>query len=204
MQKGSEKNPPFYLASASPRRRELLESLGLEFLTLPVAMDESRLGAESPAHMVTRLAAEKARNARALASKDYPVLAADTVVAMGDLIFGKPVSREDALQILSQLSGKSHEVYTGVVLETAGTTRSTLSVTQVQFRRISKEEAIAYWDSGEPADKAGAYAIQGLGATFVRAIRGSYTGVVGLPMFETIALLQQAGINPLNTAVLDS
>lgn len=204
MQKSGKRNPPFYLASGSPRRRELLASLGLEFLTLPVDMDESREGAESPARMVTRLATEKARRARSMATEDYPVLAADTVVAMGNRVFGKPVSREDALEMLGQLSGRSHDVYTGVALDSAGSIRLSLSVTQVQFRQIARQEAIAYWDSGEPKDKAGAYAIQGLGATFVTAIRGSYTGVMGLPMFETIGLLREAGIDPLNKAVLDS
>jgi septum formation protein len=204
MTESLEKKPLFYLASGSPRRRELLASLGLEFLALPVDMEESRQGGESPARMVTRLATEKARRARAMAAEDLPVLAADTVVAMGDRVFGKPVSREDALDMLDQLSGTSHDVYTGVALDLAGNVRESLSVTQVQFRQISRREMIAYWDSGEPADKAGAYAIQGLGATFVRAIRGSYSGVVGLPIFETIALLQQAGIDPLKTAVVDS
>lgn len=204
MQKSGKRNPPFYLASGSPRRRELLASLGLEFLTLPVDMDESREGAESPARMVTRLATEKARRARSMATEDYPVLAADTVVAMGNRVFGKPVSREDALEMLGQLSGRSHDVYTGVALDSAGSIRLSLSVTQVQFRQIARQEAIAYWDSGEPKDKAGAYAIQGLGATFVTAIRGSYTGVMGLPMFETMGLLREAGIDPLNKAVLDS
>ena len=204
MHNNGDKNSPFYLASGSPRRRELLASLGLEFETLPVDLDESRRGAETPARMVTRLASEKARKARSLAVAEYPVLAADTVVAMGDRVFGKPVSREDALDMLGQLSGNTHEVYTGVALNAGGSTRVSLSITRVQFRRIERQEAIAYWNSGEPTDKAGAYAIQGLGASFVRAIRGSYTGVVGLPMFETITLLQGAGINPLTMAVADS
>ena len=204
MHKSGDKNSPFYLASGSPRRRELLASLGLEFETLQVDLDESRQGAETPARMVTRLAIEKARKARSLAVAEYPVLAADTVVAMGDRVFGKPVSREDALDMLGQLSGNTHEVYTGVALNAGGSTRVSLSITRVQFRRIERQEAIAYWNSGEPTDKAGAYAIQGLGASFVRAIRGSYTGVVGLPMFETITLLQGAGINPLTMAVADS
>ena len=204
MHNNGDKNSPFYLASGSPRRRELLASLGLEFETLQVDLDESRQGAETPARMVTRLAREKARKARSLAVAEYPVLAADTVVAMGDRVFGKPVSREDALDMLGQLSGNTHEVYTGVALNAGGSTRVSLSITRVQFRRIERQEAIAYWNSGEPTDKAGAYAIQGLGASFVRAIRGSYTGVVGLPMFETITLLQGAGINPLTMAVADS
>ena len=204
MHNNGDKNSPFYLASGSPRRRELLASLGLEFETLQVDLDESRQGAETPARMVTRLASEKARKARSLAVAEYPVLAADTVVAMGDRVFGKPVSREDALDMLGQLSGNTHEVYTGVALNAGGSTRVSLSITRVQFRRVERQEAIAYWNSGEPTDKAGAYAIQGLGASFVRAIRGSYTGVVGLPMFETITLLQGAGINPLTMAVADS
>lgn len=202
-QKPDTKSFRFYLASGSPRRRELLEAHGLDFETLRAEVDESPQGDETPARMVIRLAIEKARRARSIARRDYPVLAADTVVALGNRIFGKPQSRQDALDMLAALSGKTHEVFTGVALDVSGKTQSSLSITRVQFREIDELEAVAYWNSGEPADKAGAYAIQGLGGAFVRAIQGSYSGVVGLPMFETIAMLQQAGINPLDKAVDD-
>jgi septum formation protein len=128
---------------------------------------------------------------------DAPVLAADTVVAMGDDVFGKPESRADALAMLARLSGATHEVFTGVALEFAGKLLTRLSVTRVSFRDIDPAEAEAYWVSGEPADKAGAYAIQGIGGIFVRHLEGSYSGVVGLPVFETAELLRQSGFKLL-------
>ncbi|HEY5654953.1 MAG TPA: nucleoside triphosphate pyrophosphatase [Woeseiaceae bacterium] len=203
MQKDVDNKLQFYLASSSPRRRELLSALGLTFAALPVEIDESRRGDESPGQMVVRLAVEKARRARSVAPEHHPVLAADTVVALGDQVFGKPASRQEALAMLAQLSGNCHDVFTGIALDVAGKIQSSLSITQVQFRELDEREAIAYWNSGEPADKAGAYAIQGLGGAFVKAINGSYSGVVGLPVFETIALLRQAGIDPLGMAEQD-
>lgn len=186
-----------YLASGSPRRSELLSQLIPEFAVIHVDVDESRLPQESPADMVVRLACLKAAHGREIAGVDATVLAADTVVAMGDDVFGKPESRADALAMLARLSGATHEVFTGVALEFAGKPLTRLSVTRVNFRDIDPAEAEAYWASGEPADKAGAYAIQGIGGIFVRHLEGSYSGVVGLPVFETAELLRQSGFKLL-------
>jgi septum formation protein len=122
------------------------------------------------------------------------VLGADTIVVLDERVFGKPASREEALRMLASLSGRRHQVLTGVAVIADGELQTAVSLTEVQFREIHPDEAEAYWQSGEPAGKAGAYAVQGLGGIFVSAINGSYTGVVGLPVFETVNLLRQAGI----------
>ena len=144
--------------------------------------------------MALRLAEEKARVAGV---DDLPVLAADTIVVLGDRVFDKPASREDALWMLESLSGRVHRVITGVALWSRETLATAASDTEVRFRDIRPDEALAYWQSGEPRDKAGAYGIQGLGGIFVESIKGSYSGVVGLPVFETAALLRDAGIEVL-------
>lgn len=190
------KTPVMHLASSSPRRRELLSALGFEFSYGGVDIDESALPGESPSHMVLRLARAKARAAFDSGGYKVPVLGADTVVVLDGRIFGKPASREDALEMLACLSGRTHEVLTGVALLAGGTLDTALSRTQVQFREIPPDEAEAYWQSGEPAGKAGAYAVQGLGGIFVSAINGSFSGVVGLPVFETAEMLRRAGIVP--------
>jgi len=143
---------------------------------------------------VLRLAREKAR---AAAASSAIVLAADTAVVLDGEIFGKPRDEADALAMLGRLSGRTHQVLTGVAVWDGREMRSALAATDVRFRDIGPDEARAYWQSGEPADKAGGYAIQGLGGIFVESISGSYSGVVGLPVFETIALLQLAGIKVL-------
>lgn len=187
-----------YLASGSPRRRELLTQIGVPFDLLKVAVDESlRLG-EAPLEYVQRLAAEKARAGyEALLHRNLQggcVLGADTSVVIDGMVLGKPAHCADAVTMLTSLSGRSHDVITAIALATPLGVNVAHSITAVSFRTISPEEAAAYWDTGEPADKAGAYGIQGLGAVFVEQIQGSYTGVVGLPLFETAQLLQQAGI----------
>lgn len=184
--------PSLCLASTSPRRREILTSLGLRFSVQPVAVDETPLENESPLDMVLRLAAMKA--AAADVGNDVCVLGSDTAVVLGEEILGKPRDESDAIDMLARLSGRSHAVLTGVALKDAATTHFAHSVTKVQFREIDRDEARQYWQSGEPGDKAGAYAIQGIGGVFVESIRGSYSGVVGLPVFETARLLRQAGI----------
>ena len=141
--------------------------------------------------MVLRLAALKANSARV---DSAIILGADTAVVLEDLVYGKPRDETDALAMLARLSGRRHKVMTGVALLAGGDLQSALSVTEVQFREIRPDEAHRYWQSGEPRDKAGAYAIQGLGGAFVEAINGSYSGVVGLPAFETANLLQNAGL----------
>ena len=184
-----------YLASRSPRRRELLEQIGISYALLDVEVDEGRQAGETPRDYVVRLALEKARAGHALVADGtkLPVLGADTVVVVEDEVLCKPVDQADALNMLARLSGRTHQVYTGVAL-VSEVVDSRLSVSEVTFRTVSLEEARAYWASGEPADKAGGYAIQGLGAVFIREIHGSYSGVMGLPLYETAEMLRGIGI----------
>jgi len=185
----------FYLASASPRRRQLLEQLGLSFEVVVADVDESVRTGESPGDYVLRVARAKAEAAVGrLGTPRLPVLAADTAVVLDGRILGKPRSRDEALEMLAQLGGRRHQVSSGVVLWSRDGVRTALSESQVRFRAISRDEALAYWHSGEPKDKAGGYGIQGLGAVFVEHVEGSYSGVMGLPLFETAALLKEAGI----------
>lgn len=158
-------------------------------------MDERRLEGEAPDAMVLRLA-----RAKAVASARRPasvVLGADTAVVLGEQVFGKPEDEAAAVEILTRLSGRTHSVLTGVAVSTTAGIMTAVSATEVRFREIRPDEARAYWQSGEPRDKAGAYAIQGLGGVFVESISGSYSGVVGLPVFETAELLRQAGLTVL-------
>jgi septum formation protein len=158
-------------------------------------VDEHELPGETPEQMVLRLAEAKA-NEPAIGPGDY-VIGADTAVVLDGTVLGKPVDRADALDMLTRLSGRSHRVLTGVALRGPQGVRSTLSRTEVRFRKISRDEALAYWHSGEPGDKAGGYGIQGLGGMFVENVAGSYSGVVGLPVFETTGLLRHAGFDLL-------
>ncbi len=188
-----------YLASRSPRRRELLTQIGVMHETVTARVDETPQPDEVPAEYVLRLAREKAEAGRSAlkgSAGGIPVLAADTAVVVENEILGKPSDRETALSMLARLSGRSHKVLTAVAL--AGEhTESRLSVSRVTFRTVTEEEAAAYWRSGEPADKAGGYGIQGLGAVFISHLEGSFSGVMGLPLFETAELLRTAGIEPL-------
>ncbi len=187
--------PLIYLASHSPRRRELLMQIGVDHTVVDIAIDETPLPEEAPSEYVIRMALEKARAGRTATHRQpsLPVLGADTAVVAGRRILGKPQDRDDAIAMLKQLSGSSHKVLTGVAL--IGRREETrLSVSSVRFRAIDAREAAAYWASGEPADKAGGYAIQGLGALFISRLEGSFSGVMGLPLFETGELLQRAGI----------
>jgi septum formation protein len=188
-------NRALHLASSSPRRKEILAALGLTFSADGADVDERRLGGESARQMVLRLAVDKAMAGSP--GGDVVVIAADTLVVLDDEIFGKPRDQDDALDMLRRLSGRTHQVLTGVAVWADQEMRSALSETEVQFREISPDEALAYWQSGEPCDKAGAYAIQGRGGVFVEAISGSYSGVVGLPVFETVKLLHEAGMRVL-------
>ena len=181
------------LASSSPRRREILEALGLEFSIASVAVDETPRAGERAEEMVVRLAVAKA--GMAAATSGDIVIAADTAVVVGGRILGKPDDRDECLAMLEALAGRCHKVFTGVALRRDGATHTAVSETDVYFREISRDEALAYWQSGEPRDKAGAYAIQGTGGAFVERIEGSYSGVVGLPVFETAALLRKAGFD---------
>jgi septum formation protein len=192
--------PRIHLASQSPRRRELVARLGVDFGVTPVAVDETPLEGEAPELFAVRAALAKARAGlkRLGGEAAGPVLGADTVVVVDEHILGKPRDRRDALDMLDRLSGRVHLVLTGVALAAPGGEASRLSVSHVTFRRITPAEASAYWDTGEPCDKAGAYAIQGLGAVFAERLEGSYSGVMGLPLFETAELLAGAGIEILS------
>ena len=156
-------------------------------------IDEDVLPGETPGEYVIRLARAKALSIRAT-GQPLPVLAADTTVVVDGKIFGKPRDKAEAVYMLGELSGRAHEVLTAVALADARGVSGRLSSSEVRFRGISPQERAAYWETGEPRDKAGGYAIQGLGAVFVESLRGSYSGVMGLPLFETGELLQAAGI----------
>jgi septum formation protein len=181
--------PRICLASASPRRRELLLQIGVPHIVKPAHIDEALRAGESARDYVVRLAREKALAVRAQ-DATLPVLGADTAVVLQGAIFGKPSSRDDAIDMLMRLSGRAHEVLTAVALATSDTLAERLSVSRVTFRVLTPAECGAYWDTGEPRDKAGAYAIQGRGAAFVQSLEGSFSGVMGLPLFETAELLR--------------
>jgi septum formation protein len=184
------------LASASARRSALLHQIGVRHRIVPADIDEAEKPGEHPADYVARLAAGKANAVAAAAGgrSAEPVLAADTTVALGDRIFGKPEGKAGCVEMLTALAGRTHEVFTAVALWHEGGLAQALSRSLVTFRAIAPEECRRYWDSGEPAGKAGAYAIQGRGAVFVQRLEGSFSGVMGLPLFETAALLDAAGI----------
>lgn len=184
------------LASASPRRRSLLENLGFRCIVMPQDLDENPLPDEKPEELVKRLALSKASSALAELSDndDRLVLGSDTIVVCDDRILGKPQDQADAFAMLRLLSGRSHEVLTAVALLDHNKQVETMSASSVSFSVLSDAEIAAYWQSEEPLGKAGGYAVQGLGAMFVSEIRGSYSGVVGLPIFETVNLFKQFGI----------
>jgi len=184
-----------YLASKSPRRAALLDQIGIRYEVLDVAVDETWNGREPPAEFVSRLALEKARAGRHIAPDARPVLGADTEVVLDDRVLGKPADRDAALRMLLSLSGRAHHVCSAVALVHA-VEEVRISVSRVEFRPLTAEECARYSDTGEPFGKAGAYAIQGLGALFVARLEGSFSGVVGLPLFETGALLESAGVRP--------
>ncbi len=194
--------PSLILASSSERRKEILEAMGIAFTIRIADVDETPLAGEAPADMVLRLASAKA--AAIPAGPGELVIAADTAVVLGEECFGKPADFEDALRVLSALSGQTHQVMTGLAVASAAGVATALSVTDVRFRDIDPDEVRRYWQSGEPQGKAGAYAIQGRGGMFVEAIMGSYTGVVGLPVFETARLLQAAGLDVLPAELIES
>ena len=187
-----------YLASGSPRRRELLAQLGVSFELLVTDIDESLRSDEPADAYVRRMAMDKARAALGqMTARRAPVLGADTTVVVDRHILGKPADREAAAEMLRRLSGGNHEVLTAVaVVDGAGDeAREAIAVSRtiVTFRSLNDAEIDGYWATGEPRDKAGGYAIQGLGAVFIEAIHGSYSGVMGLPLFETAHLLNGFG-----------
>ncbi len=188
--------PTLFLASASPRRAELLGQIGVPFQRVSASIDETPRVAEEPAVYVERLAQEKAQAGlqRLELAADAVVLGADTAVVLDGRILGKPQDRADALVMLAALSGREHQVLTAIALCSATRRASVVVASQVRFAPISAAQAEAYWASGEPLDKAGSYAIQGLGAVFVAGMSGSYSAVVGLPLCETASLLAEFGI----------
>jgi septum formation protein len=194
MWKNNHKNTSIVLASRSPRRVELLKQIGLTCEIYPADIDESQLANESPIQYVLRLAREKAAASVSIlpaAYLGYPVLAADTTVAVSELVLGKPVDDDDARNMLRMLSGTTHQVHTGVALYFEGKVDVLLSSTNVEMMTLSAEQIEQYIATGDHRDKAGSYGIQGLAGAWVKKIEGSYTGVMGLPVYETAALLRQ-------------
>lgn len=194
-------NKRIYLASRSPRRAELLQQMGIGFDVLPSDIDESILPDEPPETYVMRLAGSKAAvglaNMQQANLQQRPILAADTTVCVDGVILGKPEDDDHARAMLKALSGRWHEVHTALALVSAAGIEAVLSTTRVELAPLSDEMIVAYIASGEPRDKAGAYGIQGLAGTFIKRIEGSYSGVMGLPVFETAQLLKNAGIKLL-------
>ncbi|WP_372759948.1 nucleoside triphosphate pyrophosphatase [Pseudoalteromonas sp.] len=178
-----------YLASASPRRKELLTQLGIEFTQFSVDADERQLASELPRDYVERLARLKASSGVALGYTDRPVLGSDTVVVIDNQCLGKPRDKADFTDTLQRLSGRTHQVLTAIAFASEDKVLSCIVTTDVTFKRLTDDEINAYWQSGEPHDKAGGYGIQGLGGRFVSHISGSYFAVVGLPLYETEQLL---------------
>ena len=189
---------PIILASASPRRQELLAQIGVEFEIVPAVIDESCHTGEDLCRCVERISLQKARAVLKL-RPEAVVIGSDTMVVAAGEPLGKPADRAEALWMLECLSGKSHEVLTGIAVVDGEKQESMVQRSVVDFREISPTEAQSYWATGEPQDKAGGYAIQGLGARFVKNLQGSYSGVMGLPVFELVQLLQGFGIEPLDS-----
>ena len=191
-------SPSIYLASRSPRRAELLQQMGVLFTVVPADIDETPHAMEQSDAYVKRLAIEKAQAGYALVLQkawfEMPVLAADTTVSIDGEILGKPQDDEDAYRMLSLMSGRWHEVHTGIAVAHAGHVAMEISSTMVQMDDLSDAVMRAYIASGEPKDKAGAYGIQGIAGSLIKRIEGSYSGVMGLPVYETAKLLKQAGI----------
>lgn len=183
-----------YLASTSPRRAELLSQLGLGFEVVNAPIEEVALPNESPASFVRRMAIEKALDGfNKLAGNEIWVVAGDTMILSGRTVIGKPKNQADAFRIWQQLSGQCHQVLSAVAVVHDGEVFCQLNQTRVCMKPMNEQEMRTYWQSGEPEDKAGAYAIQGLGAKFVAQIDGSYSAVMGLPLYELNQLLSQSG-----------
>jgi septum formation protein len=186
-------SPLLCLASVSPRRRELLAQIGVPHIVTGADIDEAALSGETPRDYVGRMARQKALTIRDK-GETLPVLAADTTVVLDDVMYGKPRDRVDGIAMLGRLSGRTHEVLTAVAFADQRGVALRLSVSSVRFRKLTSEECAAYWQTGEPRDKAGGYAVQGAAAVFIESLSGSYSGVMGLPLFETAELLRAAGV----------
>lgn len=183
------------LASASPRRRELLRQIGVEFRAVAADIEEIPLADEQPAEFVLRMAREKALEVIRLEGDRIPVLGSDTAVILDDRILGKPADRNEAAEMLRSLSEKTHRVFSAVaVAVNASETHTALNITEVTFSTLEPEWIEAYIDTGDPMDKAGAYGVQGKAAEKISRIEGSFYGVMGLPLYETAQLLKRAGV----------
>lgn len=184
-----------YLASQSPRRRQLLAQIGVRFEVLAPNIEEVRGAGEPAEQFASRMAREKAQAVVArTAAAPRPVLAADTVVVLDGTVLAKPRDRNDGLAMLRRLSGRTHEVISALAVVAGQRTVERAQVSRVRFAELSEAAIAAYWRTGEPRDKAGAYAIQGYGAAFVVHLDGSHSGVMGLPLYETVAALTEAGV----------
>ena len=192
-----------YLASQSPRRRELLAQIGVPHRLVKVDVPEFPQAGEPALDYVQRLAREKAAAGFSALGGQYAVLGADTLGLLDNQILEKPRDLQDALAMLGAMSGRSHQVISAVAIHTSQLQKCLVSITQVSFRAITEAEICAYWETGEPRDKAGSYGIQGLGAVFVRELKGSYSGVVGLPLEITCELLAAAGLRWWQTPETD-
>jgi septum formation protein len=193
-------SPHIVLASASPRRLELLEQIGIRALVHPVDIDEVARKDESPVDLVQRLAIEKARccvDDMIQQGTELPILGSDTVVEINGEVLGKPADAGQAVVMLSKLSGKTHKVHTAVAIVTQKDEYSDISTSRVEFAELNSGVIQSYVATDEPLGKAGAYAIQGIAGQFIRSLQGSYSGVMGLPLFETACLLAACGINTI-------
>ena len=182
------------LASASPRRVELLQQIGVEIIQQVADIDESHQPGESAEAFVARLAEEKAFKVYQNSNKEYPVLGADTIVVIDEHILGKPDDYAEACEMLTMLSARHHQVMTAVTLVNQGLPETRINISDVEFIELDQATIDAYWQTGESLGKAGAYAIQGIAGQFIKEIRGSYSSIMGLPLYETRLLLKRAGI----------
>jgi len=189
--KAHDPAPLVCLASASDRRRELLAQIGVPHVVSAAHIDEALLTGERAVDYVVRMACAKALAVR---ERGMAVLAADTTVVVDEILCGKPADEGESLAMLERLSGRTHQVLTAVALAAHGAVSLRLSASEVRFRSLSRAECTAYWRTGEPRDKAGGYAVQGRAAVFIEHLNGSYSGVMGLPLFETAELLREAGV----------
>jgi len=192
-----ENSPQIILASASPRRAELLSQIGVRY-RVEVADIEEVVGDENPQQAVVRLATEKAQHIRGQQEKTaLPILGADTIVVHRGAVLQKPTCRADGLEMLSRLSGETHQVMSAVTVVSERGVQQRLNCSEITFRTITEMEREAYWAHGESSDKAGGYAVQGMAAIFIANLKGSYSGVMGLPLFETAQLLRETGVKLL-------
>ncbi len=185
-----------YLASASPRRQQLLRQLAVDFKTIVADIDETPYPKEAPAQFVTRMAKTKANTIQQqLFDENAVILAADTIVVVEQQIFGKPKDQSDSRLMLKQLSGRCHQVLSAIAIQDKQQQQYCLNTNKVWFRALKDAEILQYWQTGEPQGKAGSYAVQGHGASFIEKIEGSYSGIMGIPLYETSELLLKFNIN---------